>query len=306
MDSELAQKSLLVALGIVMFGLGLTLTLGDFVRVSKHPRAIAVALACQMLILPVAAFGLIKAFDLSTAMAVGMMLLAASPGGMTANVLSHIFKGDVALNISLTAVNAILAVVTIPLIANFALQHFDDSGASVGLQFGKTVQVFAVVIVPVFLGVAVRELRPAFADGIGRPIRMASLALLVAVSTLTLFTEKDEATSYALEIGAVAVLFCMISLFTGYFIPRLFGVVERQAIACSMEIGIHNAALAMTIAISIIGNKEMAVPAAVYSVVMLPLALLFGAYLRWGPRSTRATAASEATAEPTNAASQHL
>src|SRR5699024_7690395 len=142
---------------IIMFGLGLSLTVADFRRVARSPRAVVVALVLQILVLPVVAFGLVLAFDLDPLLAVGVMLLAASPGGTTANLLSHLFRGDVALNITLTAINSVLAAVSIPLITNLAINHFGAQG-ELGLQFGKVAGVVALVLVPVALGMAVRKI----------------------------------------------------------------------------------------------------------------------------------------------------
>src|SRR5918994_2070594 len=134
-----------LALGIVMLGLGLGLTGADFHRVLAWPTAVLVALACQVVVLPLVCLGLVVAFDLPPLLAVGMMLLAASPGGTTANLYSHLFGGDVALNITLTAINSIVAVFTLPLIVNASLAHFAADDASLGLQFDKVLQVFAIV-----------------------------------------------------------------------------------------------------------------------------------------------------------------
>jgi BASS family bile acid:Na+ symporter len=127
-DSPLITIGLPVALAIIMFGLGLSLTAEDFRRVARSPRAVAVALVLQVLVLPVIAFGLVQAFDVEPLLAVGVMLLAASPGGTTANLFSHLFRGDVALNVTLTAINSVLAAVSIPLITNLAISYFDASG----------------------------------------------------------------------------------------------------------------------------------------------------------------------------------
>ena len=134
-----------IALGLIMLGLGLSLTTDDFARVARHPKAVAIALVCQVLILPVICFGLVELFNLPPILAVGMMLLAASPGGTTANLYSHLFRGDVALNISLTAINSVLSVFTLPIVVNLAINYFAPGGDRVGLQFQKTLEVFAIV-----------------------------------------------------------------------------------------------------------------------------------------------------------------
>ncbi|MFI6866073.1 bile acid:sodium symporter family protein [Nocardia sp. NPDC050406] len=278
MNSPVVSVALPLALAVIMFGLGLALTVDDFTRVARNPKAVAVALGCQMVVLPLVAFGLVLLFGLPPLLAVGMMLLAASPGGATANLFSHLFGGDVALNVSLTAVNSLLAVVTVPLITNLAIAHFDPVGeaGTVGLQFGKVVQVFALVLVPVLVGMALRRTATRFAEAMDRPVRIASALLLMAVVLSAMVTERGNVTDYLLDVGAITTIFCLISLTVGYQVPRLFGVRARQAIACSMEVGVHNSAISITIAISVLDSTEMAIPAAVYGVSMVPLAALVG------------------------------
>ena len=277
MDSPLATVLLPAALAIVMLGLGLSLTPGDFGRVGRQPKAVVIALLLQLLVLPAICFGLVLAFDLPPILAVGMLLLAASPGGTTANLFSHLFRGDVALNITLTAVNSLIAVGTLPVITNLAIQWFDPADAgSLGLQFGKTVQVFAVVLVPVAVGMLVRQRAPEFADRMDKPVRILSAVVLALVIVGTMVAERENIAGYLRDIGLPAVLFCVLSLTVGLLVPRLLGVTERQAIASAFEIGIHNSTLAIAVAISVLGSVELAVPAAVYGVLMFPVAAVFG------------------------------
>ena len=152
MDSGIITLLLPLALAIVMAGLGLELTLKDFARVTKHPKAVFLALFCQLVVLVGVAFLICKLFQLPPLLAVGLMLLAASPGGATANLFSYLYKGDIALNISLTAVNALLSAFTLPLIVNFAVIHFMNNGDGMGLQFAKVIQVFIIIFVPVCIG----------------------------------------------------------------------------------------------------------------------------------------------------------
>ena len=281
MDSVLTTVGLPIALAIIMFGLGLSLAVDDFRRIGREPKAVAVALLAQLVLLPLVCFGLIKAFDLEALLAVGMMLLAASPGGTTANLFSHLFRGDVALNISLTAVNSVIAVVTLPLVVNFAINHFEPSGAEdVGLQFGKTLQVFAIVLVPVAIGMMVRRWSPEFAARAEKPVRIASAAVLVIVILGALLAERENLNEYIADIGAIAAVFCVCSLTIGYVVPHLAGVTSKQAIASAFEVGIHNSTLAIAVAVSVLDNDKLAVPAAVYGILMFPLAAGAGFVLR--------------------------
>ncbi|MFP5219272.1 MAG: bile acid:sodium symporter family protein [Actinomycetes bacterium] len=286
-DSALITTGLPIALAIIMFGLGLSLTPADFRRVARTPRAVAVALVLQVLVLPVVAFGLCVTFDLDPLLAVGVMLLAASPGGTTANLFSHLFRGDVALNITLTAINSVLAAVSIPVITNLAILYFDAEG-ELGLQFTKVLQVIAIVLIPVAVGMAVRNRSQAFAARADRPVRIFSIVVLMAVAVGAILGERENIGGYIEQVGLVTGLFCLASLTSGYAGARLLKLDERQAIACSMEIGIHNTTVALTIALSVLNSTEVAVPSAVYSVLMYVLATAFGYAITRGRRSRAA------------------
>ncbi|MFD9547926.1 bile acid:sodium symporter family protein [Nocardia salmonicida] len=284
-NSPLITTGLPIALAIIMFGLGLTLTVADFRRVARNPKAVAVALVLQILILPLLAFGLVTVFDLDPLLAVGVMLLAASPGGTTATLFSHLFRGDVALNITLTAINSVLAAVTIPVITNLAIAHFDAEGA-LGLQLAKVVQVIAIVVVPVAIGMLVRQRWAHFAERADRPVRVFSIVVLASVSIGALLSERDNVIDYVKEVGVVTGLFCLASLTLGYIGARVLRLGQPQAIACSMEIGIHNTTVALTIALSVLNSTEVAIPSAVYSVLMYILATAFGFLITKWPART--------------------
>jgi BASS family bile acid:Na+ symporter len=280
-DSSLLSVGLPIALAIIMFGLGLALTVEDFRRIGRQPKPVAVALAAQILVLPLVCFGLVVWFDLDPLLAVGMMLLAASPGGTTANLFSHLFRGDVALNITLTAVNSVIAVVTLPVVVNLAVAYFDPQGAGeIGLQVGKTLQVFAIVLVPVAIGMAVRRAKPQFAARADRPVRIASAVVLALVIIGAMLAERENLADYLADIGLLTVVFCLCSLTLGYLLPRAAGVEDRQALSSAFEVGIHNSTLAIAVGVTVLGNETLAVPAAVYGVLMFPLALLAGFVLR--------------------------
>lgn len=292
MDSALTTIGLPVALGIIMLGLGLTLTPRDFARVAKHPKAVVIALACQLLLLPAVAFGMVLAFKLPPILAIGMMLLAASPGGSTANLYSHLFRGDVALNISLTAVNSIIAVFTLPVITNLAINYFAPDQPGLGLQFSKALEVFVIVLGPVTIGMLIRHLRPSFADSMDKPVRIASVVILAVVIAGAVVANLDLLREHFSRLALITVLFCVVSLIVGYVVPRLFGVQDAQARASSFEIGIHNATLAIVLAQTVIGNMEMSLPAAVYGVLMFFIALGFGFLLPGGKRAPAAQSAA--------------
>ncbi|MET9632972.1 bile acid:sodium symporter family protein [Lentzea sp. NPDC006480] len=268
------QIFLPLALALVMFGLGLTLTVADFARVAKYPKAALIALVCQVVVLPAICLGLIFAFGLTGVLAVGMMLLVASPGGTSANLFSHLAGGDVALNITLTAINSVLAVFTLPVVVGLSMAHFMGDDAAVGLQPAKFVQVFAIVLVPVAIGMWVRGRFSAWALRMNDPVRVASVVVLVLVIIAAIVQAYQQLLDNIGTLGPVALLLSVLSLLIGYYVPRAVKVERGQAVASAMEIGIHNATIAITLALTVLNDETMAIAPAVYGVLMyLPAAV---------------------------------
>jgi BASS family bile acid:Na+ symporter len=278
MDSALTTVGLPLALAIIMFGLGLDLTIGDFKRVGRAPKAVAVALGCQILLLPAICFGLVVLFDLPALLGIGMLLLAASPGGTTANLFSHLFRGDVALNITLTAINTVLAVVTLPVITGLAIAYYDRQD-DVSMPLVETVKVFALILLPVGIGMMVNARATGFARRMDKPVRIGSAVILAVLVLGILLDQRENVGDYLADVGLITTLFCAISLVVGYYVPKAFGVTGPQAIASSMEVGVHNATLAIFVAVEVLDEVEISVPAAVYSLVMFLFAALWGAWV---------------------------
>jgi BASS family bile acid:Na+ symporter len=273
------EKLLPIALGVIMLGLGLTLTTGDFRRVFVYPRAVFVGLVCQALLLPLACWGVARAFALPPELAVGLMLLAASPGGATANLFSHLAKGDVALNITLTATNSLLSIFTMPFILSLSIAHFMSAEQRIPLQFAKVLQVFAIVLIPVGIGMIVRAKNESVALRLEKPVRILSALFLVVVILGSVLAERAQLGEYFRQVGLAALTFNLLSMGVGYAVPRLLAVSERQAIAIGMEIGIHNGTLAMALATNVLANSVMRIPAAIYSLIMFFTAAAFGAWV---------------------------
>jgi bile acid:Na+ symporter, BASS family len=277
MESSLLNVVLLpLALGVIMLGLGLSLTIDDFKRVVQYPKAILIGLISQMIILPVICFFIVRLFGLSPELAVGLMLLAASPGGPTANLYSHLYKGDVALNISLTAVNSLISLFTLPFIVNFAIDYFLNSGQVIPMQFKKVIEVFAIVLIPVSFGMLLKAKFPALSVKLNKPVKVLSALFLVLIIAGVVYQERENILSYFQMVGTAALVFNILSMAVGYYIPKLLKTGEKQAIAIGMEIGIHNGTLAIYIALSVIGNSMMSVPPAIYSLIMFFTAAAFG------------------------------
>lgn len=265
-----------IALGIIMLGLGLGLTIDDFKRVLQYPRAVFIGLVCQMLLLPLACFGLVKVFGLPPELGVGLMLLAASPGGATANLFSHLAKGDVALNITLTAVNSILALFTMPFIVNLSMVQLMGEAQAIPMSFEKIIQVFVIVLGPVAIGMVVRAKRPATAAALDKPVRIASAVFLLLIIIGAILKERAHLAESFRAVGISCLAFNLVSLGVGYLVPKLVRLPEKQAVAIGMEIGIHNGTLAIAIATTVLRNGTMAIPAAIYSLIMFFTAAGFG------------------------------
>lgn len=286
MQSSLVTTLFLpIALGIIMLGLGLGLTVGDFRRVARYPRAVVTGLVLQTGVLPWAALGLALLFRLPPELAVGLMLLAASPGGATANIYSHLAHGDVALNITLTAINSVLALLTLPLILGLSLEFFFGSGQYVPPPYRKIVEVALLIVLPVAIGMALRRWSPGFAARMERPVRLIAVLVLVLLIATVVAQEWRILVDYFAVVGLACLLFNLISMGLGYGAPLALRLPRRQALAIAMEIGIHNGTLAIFIALNVLQDPAMSVPAAVYSLLMFFTA---AAFAWWSVRTRRA------------------
>ncbi len=264
-----------MAIAIIMVGLGLSLTPADFKRIIQYPKAMIIGLVTQMVILPLICLLIAQYFELSPVLAVGLMLLAAAPGGPSANLYSHMAGGDVALNVSLTALNSILSIFSIAWIVNFSLAYFMKAEAYIPMQFQKVLEVCAMIITPICVGMWVRYRFPDFALRMDRPVKLVSGLFLALLIILAGLKEIDHLMEDIQTVGAAALSFNLACLLVGYFLPRLFKLSPKQAVAISMEVGIHNGSLAIYIALSILNQSQMTIPAVVYSLIMFITAAIF-------------------------------
>ncbi len=269
MTTETIIQTLLPAsLALIMFSLGVTLSREDFKRFLREPRAVLTGLTVQIILIPCFAYALTRIFKLDPELSVGLMLLAASPGGVSANLFSHFSGGDVALNITLTAVNSVLAAFTIPAIVYLSLSHFMDQSQFIGFQFGKMVEVFLIVLIPVLIGMLVNEKFPRFKERIEKPFNLFAITFLILVVIVAIKKEYVLISQSFVEIGLLTLIFNVGSLALGYFAGKALKLTEAQAIGIGFEIGIHNVTLGLFLAYSILGNTRFAVPGACYAVMM--------------------------------------
>jgi bile acid:Na+ symporter, BASS family len=260
------------AVGVIMFGLGLALTPTDFARVVQFPRAVIAGLLVQTIVLVAVAFAITQLFDLPPLLAVGFMLLAASPGGAMANIFSHLAHGDVALNITLTAINSVLSLAWLPLVLNWSLVQFLGAERHVPAPTQKILEVATVIILPVLIGMFVRYAWPAPARRAAGTVRVASVLLLALVVAISLANSGETMLQHFGTVGLACITLNLVSLAIGYAVPRLIGLPVAQATSISLEIGIHNAAVAIFVALKVLESEVASVPAALYGIIMLATA----------------------------------
>jgi len=268
MDS-LSIAILAASLIIIMLGMGLSLTTSDFKRVVFYPKAIFIGLFNQLILLPIIGFGVAISFNLAPEIAIGIMILAACPGGPTSNLISHLAKADLALSVSLTALSSLITILTIPFLINFALEHFIKQGQVIQLNVLQTIiQILVIVVIPTTIGMLVRHYKPDFAARMAKPVRIGSGIVLAIIIIGLVIKEKDNFVSYFQQAGLAAFALNVVTMLVGYFSAKFFGLSKPQSTSISIESGIQNGTLAITIAVVLLNNASFAIAPAVYSLFM--------------------------------------
>ncbi len=269
-SSILTEIFLPLSLAFIMFGMGLSLTFGDFKRIIIYPKAVTIGLINQLVFIPVVAFGLIKVFGVQAELAVGMMILAVCPGGATSNLITHLAKGDSALSITLTAFSSLITVFTIPFLVNFSIQYFmPGGGQEFQLNvFGTVISVILITAIPVLIGMIILRRIPNLAHRIEPTFRKLSAVFFVIILISAILKEKENLLTYLSEIGPMALSLNIATLAIGFFSARLLGLNFKQSRTVSIEAGIQNGTLGITIAATLIGNSQMAIPSAIYGILM--------------------------------------
>ena len=273
---EIATKIAPLALAIIMFGLGLGLTLNDFLRVIKIPRDFIVGFICQVILLPIIAFILIKIIPMPLEIALGVMIIAAAPGGVTSNVLTKFANGDVALSVSLTAIVSILSILTVPLIifTSADLLGFSEINREISI-ISIALKMFFVVTVPVIFGMIVRSLMTDFIVRKTLIIQRISVILFMIVFISIWVEEWDRIISFITRAGLVALILNIVMIFIGYYMAKYFtsGVEQRKCI--SLECGLQNGTLAVFVATQLFDDIIFMVPTAAYALIMFVTSIIF-------------------------------
>ncbi|HHZ65715.1 MAG TPA: bile acid:sodium symporter family protein [Flavobacteriales bacterium] len=270
MEASILTSVLLpLALFIIMLGMGLSLVIDDFRRVAQYPKAATIGLINQLLFLPLIGFAIASVSGLPGELCVGLMILAACPGGVTSNLISHLAKGDTALSISLTAISSVVSILTIPLIINFAIEHFLHADQAIKPPTEDIVkQIIAITILPVSIGMLIRKKRERFALRMDKPVRIFSAVFLLLIIVAAIIKEKQVLIDYFGQVWIATLGLNITTMLLGYAAARIFKLTLPQSVTISIESGIQNGTLGLVIATTILQNSLMSITPAIYSLLM--------------------------------------
>jgi BASS family bile acid:Na+ symporter len=273
-DSVFATVLLPIALAVIMFSLGMSLTVDDFRRVVVYPRGISIGILNLAILSPLLAFGIAELFDLKPAMAVGLVLLGASPGGTMANLLTHLARGDTALSISITGISSVASAITVPLFLSLSIDHFGAVGLEDDVSMlGVVARVLAITVVPLALGMRLRARRPSRIAEIQPRFQRIAFILFLGIVVGVVIAENERVFENLDAVLAAAVALNLAAMAISFTIARLARLDDRQSTAIAIELGVHNTALAIAVAATI--DTELTIPAAVYASFMFVSAGLF-------------------------------
>ena len=265
-----------IALALIMLGLGMGLTVQDFIRVGKQPKDFIVGLICQMILLPIIAFALIKILNTPIELALGVMIIAAAPGGVTSNVLTKFANGDVALSVSLTAIISLISIFSVPFIVFKSADLLQISYMSGKISMiGISLKMFLVVTLPVIIGMLIRKFASGFISSKTLIIQRLSILLFAIVFSAIWIEEWDNITSFIMRAGLIALILNIVMMLVGYYIAKFFstGIAQRKCI--SLECGLQNGTLAVFVSTQIFDEMVYMVPTAAYALVMFVTSIIF-------------------------------
>ena len=269
-----------LSLAFIMFSMGLELTIKDFKNVFKFPKAFTLGLLLQVVLLPIIAYGIISMLNLPSFLAIGLMIIACCPGGITSNYMTHISKGDTALSVSLTAIASILGIITIPFIVGFALNEFTPDGAQRFSIFKTAFGIFLMTTVPVTIGLIINKKCPLWSERNKGLIGKISSLLFGVLVVGAIAKEYKLLIEYFSQAGTATLLLNMLTMASAIVASKLFRLSRRQEIALTIECGFQNATLAMVISTTILQNTQYMVVSGVYGIIMLICAVFYFGLLK--------------------------
>ena len=271
MDSS-ASIILAIAIMVIMMGMGLTLTLADFRRVAQNPRPVLLGLTNQIILLPLVALALVYLLEPPAFIAVGMILLAACPGGTSSNLVTLLAKGDLALSVSMTAINSIITIITIPFWVGYAYSTYLAEAANMASPTADIFKTLIVVLaIPLSIGMLVKYRAPQFADRMERPVRIASSIFLAVVIIGLVVREIDLVRQYIGDTLGIVTALNIVTMGMGYGLAKAFGLNLKQGLTIAIESGIQNGTLTISLAVITLSQPDFAIIAAIYSLVMYAL-----------------------------------
>jgi len=273
---EIVTKIAPISLALIMFGLGMSLTIQDFLRVIKVPKDFLVGFICQLILLPLIAFALIKLLNTPTVLALGVMLIAAAPGGVTSNILTKFADGDVALSISLTAIISLISIITVPFIVFLSIDLLNiDYIAKEISMLAISLKMFFVVTIPVIMGMLIRHFAVNFVIKNILVIQRISISLFVLIFIAIYIEEWDNIVSFILQAGIIALTLNIVMMVVSFYVAKFFasGVAQQRCI--SLECGLQNGTLAVFVGTQLFDEMVYIVPTAAYALVMMITSLIF-------------------------------
>ena len=265
-----------LALAFIMFALGLGLTGADFLRVLKQPKDFLVGAISQIILLPIIAFILIKIWPISPELAIGVMIIAAAPGGVTSNILTSFAKGDVALSVSLTAIISLLSVITVPFIIITSLNLLDLNNVSKNISLtNMALSMFLIVTLPVILGMIIKKILSNFALSFEPIAKKISIFLFVLVLIGAILAERNNVIAYFAQAGLITLVLNVVMMIVAFYVAQLLGSGIAQKKCIAIECGLQNGTLAIFVATTLFGGGVYLIPAATYSLIMFATSLIF-------------------------------
>ena len=265
-----------LALAFIMFALGLGLTGADFLRVLKQPKDFLVGAISQIILLPIIAFILIKIWPISPELAIGVMIIAAAPGGVTSNILTSFAKGDVALSVSLTAIISLLSVITVPFIIITSLNLLDLNNVSQNISLtNMALSMFLIVTLPVILGMIIKKILSNFVLSFEPIAKKISIFLFVLVLIGAILAERNNVIAYFAQAGLITLVLNVVMMIVAFYVAQLLGSGVAQKKCIAIECGLQNGTLAIFVATTLFGGGVYLIPAATYSLIMFATSLIF-------------------------------
>lgn len=275
-----------ISLFIIMFGMGLSLTFKDFERVALFPKAVLVGLLAQLLLLPLLGFMVATMFHLEPLLAVGLMVLSCCPSGPTSNMYSYLFKGDVALSVTLTALISVIKPFTLPFLTYYSMVYFMGEGKTIELPILKTIlQLFIITVLPVGIGMVVKKYSPKFATACEKPVKVFSMIILFAIIAGLVKQNWEKMWGFFAQSGVAALTMNCICISLGFLLGLLLRLSRTQAVTIAFELGIQNGTTALLVTGTILQVPTMTVVPITYSLLMFVTALVFGLFILKNRRS---------------------